>query len=220
MAAEEATDPEACSASKRIRIRDSDSDSDEDAPTSSPTISPHPTSSPTTRTNILAVGLTMTYVIGCILFGIIFCECVFDKDLCENENELKCKYKFKNVNGDFNFYDYGDLCHGLLHPPPITPRNNPTRAPSHPVSIDFFDSRAPLREQFDFVYLVDSAGNGNNIIDDNMSEINNENFYDKRYYATTTPASLTGLRENDILEYIFNIVCNGIGFYCDVNNGM
>ena len=30
MAAEEATDPEACSASKRIRIRDSDSDSDED----------------------------------------------------------------------------------------------------------------------------------------------------------------------------------------------
>ena len=72
-----------------------------------------PTSSSTTKTNILFVGLAMTYVIGFILFGIIFCECVFDNDLRENENELKCKYKFKNVNDDFNFYDYGDLCNAI-----------------------------------------------------------------------------------------------------------
>ena len=40
---------------------------------------------------------------------------------------------------------------------------------------------------------------GNNIIGDNMREINNE---------------------NDILEYVFNVICNGIGLYCDVNNEM
>ena len=130
------------------------------APTSSPTISPYPTPSSTTKTNILSVALAMAYVNRCILFGIIFCECVFDDDLCENENELKCKYKFKNVNADFNFYDYGDLCNGLLYPPPtITSKNNPTPVLSHPII-------------------------------------------------------------GDISEYVFNVVCNGIGFDCDVNNEM
>ena len=187
---------------------------------SSSTISPNPTAFSTTKTNVLLTGLEMACNWIYFIWNNI-CECIFDNDLYENENELKCKYKFKNVNDGFNFYDYGDLCNGLLYPSPtITPIDDPTPAPSPLVIIDFIYSRAPLREQFDFIYLVDNNNNGNNIMGDNMSEKNNKNFYDNGYYPTRNLASRTGLRENDILEYVFNIVCSGIGFYCDVNNEM
>ena len=55
------------------------------------------------------------------------------------------------------------------------------------------------------------------VIGDNTSEINNKNVYDNGYYPTQTSASRTGLRENDILGYVINVICNGFGFYCDVN---
>ena len=48
------------------------------------------------------IGLAMAYVIGFILLGIIFCECVFDNNLFENViiDNLKngFEYEFKNEN--------------------------------------------------------------------------------------------------------------------------
>ena len=88
-----------------------------------------------------------------IIFKIIFYVFVdlnneFINEIILNENESEFLLGFENVNCDFDFYNYGDLCNGPRCPKQ-TPRPNP---------FDFINSRAELREQlaligvFDIVY--------------------------------------------------------------------
>ena len=62
-----------------------------------------------------------------LLFIVILLECVFVKEINKNENEIRLKLKceFKNINNNFDVYDYGDLfnryllsTYGTIHPTP------------------------------------------------------------------------------------------------------
>ena len=76
----------------------------------------------------------------------------------------------------------------------------------HKVNVIFYF----LNVQLNIILLTEAPMNPNAntekmtpiVIGDNMSEINNENFYDSGYYATPTPVSRAG--------FVFNVVCNGV----------
>ena len=122
------------------------------------------------------------------IFGILI-EYVFVNEINENENDKCDLCEILNVNmnvdcngNDCNEYDYPPT------PPSPSPSPSPTSASTRPPSVEFIKSRVEVRKRFDFIYLVAISDNGNNIIGDNVSEINDENFYDNGYYPTPTPA--------------------------------
>ena len=110
-------------------------------PTSSPTFSP------TTKTNVLLIGLAMANVIGYILCGIIFCECVF-YHLVENVIIDNLKNRFES--------EYAELLNGLYRPTP-----EPTDTPP-PTTIDLINSGARLPENLDSKCIFDVECNVTN----------------------------------------------------------
>ena len=82
-------------------------------------------------------------MIGFILCGIIFCECVFYNDLVENViiDNLKNRFECEFAN------ECGGLLDGLYRPTP-----EPIDTPS-PTIFDFNDSCIELRENLDLKYM-------------------------------------------------------------------
>ena len=118
------------------------------------------------------------------------------------------------------------LCNRLFYPPPTTVSINiTTPAPSHPVNMDFIDSRGRLRKQLDFIYVVDSNDNANIITINNVNEMYDENFYDNEYdcgvslsphapVPTPSPASILNGTIDEVsgidILHCENSVCNGM----------
>ena len=165
----------------------------------------------------------MAYLIGFILFGILFCECVFDNDLCENDilkNGFKCELK------DANDCEYGELLYGLSRPT-LEPIDTPPTT-----TIDLINSGAGFPENLDLKYIFGLECNGiefdcnvdcENIIFENENENDYYGLYYPTIYATThsTPRSSTTtinfnntdleLCEKFILDGVYG--CNMHGIY-------
>ena len=193
------------------------------SPIPSPT--PNPTPNPTPPPRPLTV---------LIFIGIIFVNEINEINEINQNVELQCELEFvnvnvnyecKNVNCDFYFYDYGDLCNGL-HCPTPAPR---------PTTYNFINSRGGLREQlvlkdvFDTVY---GEYDLNNVCEGCF----NESIYDNKYdYGlllsppTPAPAPLptiefncinAGLPGNNMLRCIYGVDNNEYVFDNKINQGM
>ena len=151
--------------------------------------------SPTTKTNILLVGF--------ILFGILFCKCVFDNDLCENDilkNGIECE--FKNVND----CEYAELSNGLCCPTPERIETSLQQSNSN-------SSRIILREKLDLGYIF--GVNCKNIIYENENDYDCGDFFNgQSYYPTLYPTPFSISAPNPIIFNLIIVILNYVRILC------
>ena len=176
---------------------------------------------PPKRYPTIGISIVLFWIIGIILFGILFGVFV-DLNNGENEN-VNCE--FVNVDMIVNI-NFCELLHGALSPTP-SPLPIPTPT-ARPTAIEINYSRTLISEQLVFEYVF---GNEYDIASNMGNDINNgfiKNFGDNGYYYSLsypphTPAPTpsptfyfnnndNGLPGNDIVEYIFGIDCYEYGF--------
>ena len=137
---------------------------------------PPPTTAPVTAPCLRS----RRFLVG-FLFIVILLECVFVKQINENKNhvglELECE--FKNINGNFDIYDYDDLLNGYLQT---------TYHVSFVASFEFIVSSVESREQLDLECFRGCFNKGNNFISHNVNEILYDNEYSDGVLLSIRPS--------------------------------